>query len=106
MHGNSRPQSQSHIEIATVGFTKPELRAIRAIQVHRLAAGLPANLKVMLEGIDRIYYRARSTKWFGILGHTRRGLHFEFPRALRSVRRHRIVAYLTDTLPRIAHTLR
>lgn len=108
VHGNSRPQSQSHIEIATVGFTKPELRAIRAILVNRLAAGgLPANLEVMLEGIDRIYYRARSTKWFGILGHTRRGLHFEFPRALRSKsRRHRIVAYLTDTLPRIAHILR
>jgi hypothetical protein len=123
IHGHSRTERVSGrtirievIELATAGFTRAELRRLKA-SYERLQRSLPSSQRVKL-AIDRLdsrydyrgysvpfYYTANSAKRTGSLrsSQTRRALHFELPPRVRgtaSTRRayERLLAQLLDGL--------
>ena len=106
IHGNSRKKSAGFLEIATVGFAASEAERVRCLVNEALLGAQGPGLVAKVEGADKIWYRARSTKRFGVLSRTARALHFEFPRRYRKapLRRH-TVEFLVAALPKIAAAL-
>ena len=100
VHGNSRAESAGRLEVAVVGIAGDALAALECLLASALArAGLDA-LEPWVEGRRRIWFRARSTKWYGILSDTPHALHLEFPRRVRDApHRARVITFLTDALP-------
>ncbi len=124
IHGHSRTERLSGggtlrievIELATSGFTRAELRTLKA-NYERLQRSLPSSQRVQL-AIDRLdsrydyrgysvpfYYTANGAKQSGALrsSQTRRALHFELPPRVRgtaSTRRayERLLAELLENL--------
>lgn len=74
IHANIRPESANAIEAATRGITSNEARLLKT------ASALP----VLIEPLDKLYYRASSAKRLGILSQLPYALHFELPTSLRT----------------------
>ena len=81
IHQNGR---QENIEVATVGISNQEAQFIKKSyrqardRVLRWFPGV-ARVDLKVEPVDSIEIGARATKAEGILGLTKKGLHFEFP---------------------------
>ncbi|MEM7254888.1 MAG: hypothetical protein AAF493_26050 [Pseudomonadota bacterium] len=102
LHGNSRVESAGRLEIAVVGMSKRERDRVECVFRRGLARSAMDGLEVWVEGNRRIWYRARSTKRFGILGETPRALHIEVPRRFRrSGTRAQTASFLIDVLPQL-----
>jgi len=88
VHGNSNPKTEQNIEVATVGFTAAEVRAVKdgyaaiLARVRDSARDYP-ELALLIEPADRITYTAGCTKKIGAFTLAPRGVHFEFPRTAR-----------------------
>lgn len=88
VHGNSNPKTAQNIEVATVGFSAAEVRALKdaypaMLATVRQSIGNFPELAFLIEPVDRITYTAACAKKFGLLAATPRGMHFEFPRSAR-----------------------
>ena len=102
VHENSRKRSAHHLDVATVGWSRRDLEALKRILVGALNINGFGKLKVLAEAIDRTYFRARSTKRWGILGRVDKGLHLELPRHVRrKSERQRVVAFLRTISPHL-----
>lgn len=74
IHANIRPESANAIEAATIGLTSSEASLLKS------ASTLP----ILIEPLDKLYYRASSAKRCGILSQLPYALHFELPTLLRT----------------------
>jgi len=90
VHGNSNPDTAQNIEVATVGITAAEARAVKNAYAAMLARVRGSvrdfpELALLVEPLDRITYTAACAKKLGALtvGFAPRALHFEFPRRAR-----------------------
>jgi hypothetical protein len=102
VHGNSRKRSAGYLDVATVGWSRAELLALKQILSEGLESNGLGELKVLVEGVDQIYFRARSTKRWGILGQVSKGVHLEFPRRVRKTsNRGKVVAFLRSLMPQL-----
>lgn len=96
IHGNADPRSVHHLEVAAVGLSAAEARAVKSAYGAMIAAvraetpGYP-ELELLMEPADRIHFGAGCAKRLGILNDpiARRAIHFEFPRRAREPVNHK-----------------
>ena len=110
IHGNSRPQSVRNIEIALVNFSAKQARKLKEVfnenlkssEVLDLSAYDLLPLRVLVEGIDSITFRATGSKKFGslgVIGKTKtKVIHIELPKVLRAEKLNATIRYLTQSL--------
>ena len=107
IHGNSRRESATRIEIATVGVDREFAQRLRTLlelirDAHlRGHPGTP-KLEIVIEPADKIFYAASGAKRDGILRWPMRALHFELPRVARQAAREPYVAILSEFLAEAA----
>lgn len=107
IHGNSRRESASRIEIATVGVDAGlavRLRTLYELIRDAHLRGHPAapRLEALVEPADKLFYAATGSKRDGILRLPTRALHLELPRAARSDAREVYLAILAEFLTQAA----
>jgi hypothetical protein len=84
IHGNRRPESAGHVEIATTGVDVDTAIKLRELfSAAQAASGDARALKVLVEPADPVYFRASAAKRHGILTLPTRAIHIELPRAVR-----------------------
>lgn len=102
--------SQDHIDVATVGISVAEARAIKSVfdeirdRVLAHQVNLP-RVELLIEPLDKVMFTALGAKRRGILRWARRGLHIELPahRILYSSRlRRTYTAILADLIAYIS----
>lgn len=99
IHGNSRPESQNRIEIATVGLDSDESATIKEELILELTEAGLSDLNVLIEGDPDFHFHASAAKAFGILKDVETALHLEIPIAFRSDRLNELTEALKKTLP-------
>ena len=99
IHGNARPKSSFHMEIACSNVTEETAQKIktswtRLLQIHGLS-----EFTLLIEPLDEIYFGAESTKIHGSLDRFKPALHIELPKALRFEKREQVIGVLREALP-------
>ena len=107
IHGNTRQESATRIEIATVGIDRPDAMRLKTLlemirDAHLRGRAASARLDVLIEPADPLVYSASSAKRVGILRFPTQGLHIELPRAARTEWRDLYTAILADFLAQAA----
>lgn len=91
LHGNQRNLSQRALEIAQVGWSSVELRALK----HQLNQNLkkvgfrPDQLQAKVEGLDKLHFYSHMSKQTGVHGVLPKTLAIEIPKWVRYSSRHR-----------------
>jgi hypothetical protein len=103
IHGNSRPETATRVEVATVGVDVEEAGRLRALfelvrDAHLRAHGSARRLDVRVEPGDAVVYAATGAKRAGILRLAQRALHIELPRVARREERDLYTLILADFL--------
>jgi hypothetical protein len=88
IHGNSRPQTAGHIEIATVGVDRELALRLRTLaemirDAHVRAHPEVVRLDILVEPADPVFHTASGARRDGILTLPLQALHIELPTAAR-----------------------
>ncbi len=104
VHGNAHVETRNTIDIATVGIQRSEARVLaRALRKSLHASGL--KLRVRVDVLEPIRYKASHARSFGMLGTVDKALHIELPQSARDEGLDKTIAALTAALPNIANEL-
>ena len=103
VHGNVRKESAGSIEIATVGVSREEAWLLKLLlelirDAHLGEKPELPRLQILVEPLDRLYYRASAVKQVGILTLPQRAIHIELPRGARTLGREAYTDVLADFL--------